>query len=73
MCAYAMLLGKVKHVFFGARNDRFGGCGSVLPIHQELHGLNCTDGVMATEAVQLLRDFYEGENPNSACSGPPAA
>lgn len=33
MCAYAMLLGRVKHVFFGARNDRFGGCGSVLPIH----------------------------------------
>lgn len=34
MCAYAMRLLGVAEVVFGASNDRFGGCGSVLGVAQ---------------------------------------
>ena len=32
MCAAALRLVGVRRVFFGCINERFGGCGSVLPI-----------------------------------------
>ncbi len=35
MCAGALSLLRVRRVFYGCRNDRFGGCGSILPVHQQ--------------------------------------
>lgn len=35
MCAAALRLLGIEKVFFGAHNDRFGGCGSVLSIHSQ--------------------------------------
>eukprot|EP01125_Pyxidicula_operculata_P014687 TRINITY_DN491_c0_g1_i1.p1 TRINITY_DN491_c0_g1~~TRINITY_DN491_c0_g1_i1.p1 ORF type:complete len:173 (-),score=15.04 TRINITY_DN491_c0_g1_i1:94-612(-) len=65
MCSYAMLIGGIKNVVFGCSNSRFGGCGTVLPIHQELDGLKCTKGILETEAIQILKRFYDNENPNA--------
>jgi tRNA-specific adenosine deaminase 2 len=33
MCASALAQLGVKRVFFGCRNDKFGGCGSILRLH----------------------------------------
>ncbi|KAF8069501.1 TAD2 [Scenedesmus sp. PABB004] len=33
MCAGALSLLGVRRVWFGAGNDKFGGCGSILPVH----------------------------------------
>ena len=30
MCTYALNLFKIKFVYFGQFNDKFGGCGSVM-------------------------------------------
>lgn len=59
-----MILAGVKKVFYGCGNERFGGCGSVLPVHKEPPGLDCTSGILAEEAVALLKGFYAMENPN---------
>ena len=34
MCAHALNLVGIRQVYFGQFNDRFGGCGSVLPANQ---------------------------------------
>lgn len=34
MCASALRQLRIKRVFYGAANDRFGGCGSVLWINE---------------------------------------
>ncbi len=34
MCAGALSLLGFGRVYYGCSNDRFGGCGSILPIHQ---------------------------------------
>ena len=71
MCAAAMRTFKVPLVVYGCANDRFGGCGSVLDIHSDdlptSQGptFQCISGVFAEESVQLLKDFYRGENPNA--------
>lgn len=33
MCASALRQVGIKEVYFGCRNDRFGGCGSVLGVN----------------------------------------
>ena len=82
MCTHALRICGLTNVVFGCRNERFGGCGSVLSIHQyQMEGsipmrvmksndewgilppLKITSGLMREEAVTLLREFYEGENP----------
>ena len=35
MCAAALSLLQLRRVVFGCANDRFGGCGSVLAVHQQ--------------------------------------
>lgn len=65
MCASALRQLRIRRVFFGCLNDRFGGCGGVLNIHEgkgvdpeyPIHG-----GINHDEAIMLLRRFYIQEN-----------
>ena len=58
---------KVAAVFFGCNNDRFGGCGSVLKVSDLLSSKRTLfkGGFRQLEAVDLLKNFYKGENPNA--------
>ncbi|KZV16579.1 deaminase-related family protein [Dorcoceras hygrometricum] len=38
MCAAALSIIGIKEVFYGCANDKFGGCGSILSLH------NCSSG-----------------------------
>ncbi|XVE98859.1 hypothetical protein REPUB_Repub03eG0144900 [Reevesia pubescens] len=77
MCAAALSILGIKEVYYGCANEKFGGCGSVLPLHSscsaplisgevpQRKGFKCTGGLMASEAVSLFRSFYEQGNPNA--------
>eukprot|EP01094_Clydonella_sp_ATCC50884_P007665 TRINITY_DN1688_c2_g1_i1.p1 TRINITY_DN1688_c2_g1~~TRINITY_DN1688_c2_g1_i1.p1 ORF type:complete len:202 (-),score=38.57 TRINITY_DN1688_c2_g1_i1:149-754(-) len=66
MCAAALLLLGIGHVYFGCRNPRFGGCGTVHEVNSmHDHGYACTEGVRAEEAIAMLQTFYDGENFNA--------
>ena len=68
MCASALRQLRLRRVVFGCRNDKFGGCGSVLSIHSDANAdppLPATAGVREEEAVALLRLFYAQENHNA--------
>jgi len=67
MCASALVDLKVAAVFFGCNNDRFGGCGSVLKVSDLLSSKRTLfkGGFRQLEAVDLLKNFYKGENPNA--------
>ncbi|CAN0927978.1 tRNA-specific adenosine deaminase TAD2 [Linum grandiflorum] len=74
MCAAALSILGIKEVYYGCANDKFGGCGSILSLHSTnpqpqssgvaVQGFKCSGGIMAAEAVSLLRNFYEQGNPN---------
>ncbi|KAK4391984.1 tRNA-specific adenosine deaminase TAD2 [Sesamum angolense] len=76
MCAAALSIIGIKEVYYGCANDKFGGCGSILSLHTNSSGkvtcsgiskrkeFRCTGGIMASEAIALLRSFYEQGNPN---------
>ncbi|CAG7985869.1 unnamed protein product [Penicillium olsonii] len=65
MCASALKQYRIRNVYFGAANDRFGGTGGVLSLHSDssidpkypVYG-----GLFEKEAIMLLRRFYIQEN-----------
>ncbi|XP_029903730.1 tRNA-specific adenosine deaminase 2 [Myripristis murdjan] len=70
MCAAALRLLHIPLVVFGCRNERFGGCGSVMDVTsaQLPHtgtAFQCVAGYRAEEAVEMLKTFYKQENPNA--------
>ncbi|KFV68032.1 tRNA-specific adenosine deaminase 2, partial [Dryobates pubescens] len=76
MCAAALRLMKnlgvhlLPYILCGCRNERFGGCGSILSISSDDmvntgEPFECVSGYRAKEAVELLKAFYRQENPNA--------
>uniref|UniRef100_W5LXC5 tRNA-specific adenosine deaminase 2 n=2 Tax=Lepisosteus oculatus TaxID=7918 RepID=W5LXC5_LEPOC len=70
MCAGALRLLKIPLVVYGCKNERFGGCGSVLNIPEDElphtgTPYKCISGYRAEEAVEMLKTFYKQENPNA--------
>lgn len=70
MCAAALRYLGIGKVYFGCCNERFGGCGSVLNVHESKHLipenveiLNCEMiKEFRAECIMLLRRFYVREN-----------
>ena len=69
MCASALRLVGLTTVYYGCSNERFGGCGSIVDAHSidstSLPVLSITSGILANDAIQLLKDFYERGNPKA--------
>lgn len=67
MCASALKQLGIQKVVFGCINDRFGGNGTVLGIHNDGIGgsYDSYGGILRTEAIQLLRNFYIQENESA--------
>lgn len=66
MCAAALHTVRVASITYGCANDRFGGCSSVLDT-SKLYSDPCpvVGNVRAEEALDLLKEFYKGTNPNA--------
>ena len=63
MCAGACVLARLDRVVFGARDPKFGGCGSLLdlPATPGLnHALQVEQGPLGEEAATLLKAFFRG-------------
>lgn len=61
MCAGALVLARVKNIFFGAADPKTGACGSVVNIvnHQKLnHKLKVKKGILTKECGSLLSGFF---------------
>ncbi|CAH2355500.1 tRNA-specific adenosine deaminase subunit Tad2p [[Candida] railenensis] len=63
MCASALKQVGIQCVVYGCGNDRFGGNGTVLSLHENNYGI--IPGILRTEAIQLLRNFYIQENESA--------
>ncbi|KAL9932018.1 hypothetical protein V8E36_009079 [Tilletia maclaganii] len=70
MCGAALREIGIGRVVFGAGNERFGGNGSVLALHDDpalIHSpaYPSEGGYYREEAIMLLRKFYMTENTNA--------
>ena len=61
MCSGAILLSRVKNLYFGAFEPKFGACGSLFNIAESEkynHKLNVFSGVYADEAKSLMENYF---------------
>ena len=61
MCAGALVLARIKNLYFGASDPKTGACGSVVNIanHKKLnHRIKVTSGVLEDKCSRLLKDFF---------------
>ncbi len=62
MCAGALVLARVKHIYYGAKDPKTGACGSVFDIagSKKLnHRIKVTGGVLAQECGSLVTEFFK--------------
>ncbi len=62
MCAGALVLARVGRLVYGATDAKAGACGSLYTITEDPrlnHRLETVAGVLADEAAELLRAFFQ--------------
>ncbi|MCX5699788.1 MAG: tRNA adenosine(34) deaminase TadA [Candidatus Omnitrophica bacterium] len=62
MCAGAMVLARIKNLYFGASDPKTGACGSVVNIanHKKLnHRIKVTGGILQEKCSSILKDFFK--------------
>ena len=66
MCASILSNVKIHKVIYGCSNDKFGGCGTILSLHDnsiykdnEYHTYPIEKGIQAERAMKLLQLFFE--------------
>ena len=60
MCTGAIINSRIPTVVFGAREENFGSCGSVIDLFSERYGHRPAvyPGVLKDDCAELLRDFF---------------
>ena len=61
MCAGAIIMARIDKVFYGARDDLTGSCGSVINLFMERYGhsTQITGGILADESSTLITEFFK--------------
>eukprot|EP01040_Poterioochromonas_malhamensis_P007545 gene7545-8146_t len=67
MCAGAIAKMGIRAVYYGCSNDRFGGNGSILSVHNTTalnqgHQYSVHAGLLEEEAIAIFQRFYDTEN-----------
>lgn len=61
MCAGAILLTRIKNIYFSASDPKFGAAGSLINILNDTkfnHRLNISRGILEYESSELLKNFF---------------
>ncbi len=62
MCAGASVLARVRKIYFGATEPKFGGCGSLFQVPQDTrlnHQCKIEGGILANESAALMQEFFQ--------------
>ncbi len=71
MCTGAIINSRIKEIYFGAHDTKFGACGSIYNIPEENktnHHLKVYSSLLADECSNLMKEFFEKlrNKPNSS-------
>jgi len=62
MCAGALVLARIKNIYYGAKDPKTGACGSVINIanHKKLnHRIKAQGGILKSECSTILSEFFK--------------
>ena len=61
MCAGALVLARVDRLVYGARDPKFGACGSIFNIINEPrlnHRMELTTGILEDDCAKIMQEFF---------------
>lgn len=61
MCAGALVLARIKSLFYGAKDKKSGACGSIMNLanHKKLnHRIKVKGGIMEKECSGIIKEFF---------------
>ena len=64
MCLGAMIHARVPKLFFGARNSKYGACGSVVNLLKDgrwNHTIEVEEGILKDETAAILQEFFRSK------------
>ncbi len=70
MCAGAIVHARIRKLLIGARDSRYGACGTVLSVcgNRALNHVPAMEfGLLEEEAAALLKEFFRNRRNNNAC------
>jgi len=61
MCAGAIIMSRIEKLYYGAREELTGSCGSVINLFMESYGhsTQVTGGILADECGIILKEFFK--------------
>ena len=61
MCAGAIIMSRIGKIYYGARDELTGSCGSVINLFMESYGQSTQvfGGILADECSALLTEFFK--------------
>ena len=62
MCAGALVLARIKSLYFGAKDPKTGACGSVFNIVDSAklnHRIKVSSGILEEDCAVLLKEFFK--------------
>lgn len=67
MCAHALILSRIKGVFFGTYEPKWGAFGSVININalNLNHRIKVKSGILKSESRALIKNFFESKRHNA--------
>lgn len=63
MCMGAIILARIKNLYFGAKDIKAGACGSVLDISKKKlnHKLNVYNGLLEQDCAIIIKQFFKNK------------
>ena len=61
MCAGAIIMSRIDNLFYGAKEDLTGSCGSIINLFMEPYGAKTKviGGILDEECAALLKSFFK--------------
>lgn len=62
MCSGAILQSRIKNLYFGAYEPKFGAAGSIINVFEEEkfnHRVNVQGGILEKECSDILKSFFQ--------------
>ena len=62
MCSGAILQSRIKNLYFGAYEPKFGAAGSIINVFEEEkfnHHVNVQGGILEKECSDILKSFFQ--------------
>ena len=63
MCMGALILARIKKLYFGAKDIKAGACGSALDISKLKlnHKINIYSGLLEQECAKIIKEFFKNK------------